>query len=50
MWLSLAVEQSIGDEWEMFLGALDDVASRMTPAEIIEAERLSLAWRPKQQS
>ena len=46
MWLFLAAEQTVGDEWETFVGALDEVAARMTPTQVAEAERLAREFTP----
>ncbi len=43
MWLSLAAKQGI----ERARKARDELAKKMTPAQIAEAQRLAREWKPK---
>ncbi len=44
MWYDLAGARSSGDERDIYIGARDSVATRMTPEQIAEAERLAREW------
>ena len=44
MWLNLATKQGI----ERARKARDELAKKMTPAQIAEAQRLAREWKPKQ--
>ena len=44
VWLNLAVSQSSGDDRETYVKARDAVATRMTPEQIAEAQRLAREW------
>jgi uncharacterized protein len=47
MWWSLAAAHSMGDEQKLATDNREAVASRMTPAQIAEAQRLASEWKPK---
>lgn len=52
MWYQIVVTQSSAvDELYLWSGKerLDSVASRMTPAQIVEAERLAREWKPEKE-
>ena len=44
MWLNLAASKSTGADRERAVTARDDVAARMTPADLSEAQRLAREW------
>ena len=46
MWLNLAAAQSSGDDRERSVKERDAVATRMTPEQIAEAQRLAREWKP----
>jgi uncharacterized protein len=51
MWFNLAASRSHpGEGREAFAKARDDLATRMTPAQIGEAQRLASDWRPTGES
>ena len=48
MWFDLAASKfSPGEDRDKVVKARDDVAKRMTPAQISEAHKLAREWRPK---
>jgi TPR repeat protein len=50
MWLNLAAARfpaSDAENLNVAVGTLDIVASRMTPAQIAEAQKLAREWKPK---
>jgi hypothetical protein len=50
MWWDLAVSRiSVSDLKETVISQIDLLASEMTPAQIIEAERLAREWKPKKE-
>ena len=51
MWFDLAASRSAGwkEMREEAMKARDDIASRMTPAGIAEAQRLAREWKPKKE-
>jgi len=44
MWLTLAAARTIGQAQGLVVGVRDDVAARMTPEQIAEAQRLAREW------
>ena len=44
MWLPLAAARTIGQAQGLVVGVRDDVAARMTPEQIAEAQRLAREW------
>ena len=44
MWLNLAASRSSGAERERAVMVRDDLATRMTPADLSEAQRLAREW------
>ena len=49
MWVNLAVSRFTESEGEQAVKNRDFVASKMTPAQIAEAERLAREWKPKKE-
>ena len=47
MWLNLGASKLSGELRERAIRGRDDVASRMAPADINEAQRLAREWRPR---
>jgi uncharacterized protein len=47
-WLNLAAGRASRRERDLFLRLRDAVASKMTPEQILEGQRLALDWRPGQ--
>ncbi len=50
MWLNLAASRfsaSEAEDWELAVHNRDLVASKMTPAQIAEAQKLAREWKPK---
>ena len=47
MWYSLAAEHSTGASQKLAADRRDEVAGRMTPAQIAEAQQLAREWTPK---
>ena len=48
MWLNLAVAYSTGDEQKFAVKTRDDIARRMTPDQIAEAQRLAQQCQAQQ--
>jgi uncharacterized protein len=48
-WLNLAVAHASAREREFWQRIRDRVSSKMTPADVIKAQRLALAWRPQRE-
>ena len=48
MWVDLAAGHMKGEDHKQAIENRDDVAQRMTPAQIVEAKRLSEQCRSKQ--
>jgi TPR repeat protein len=46
LWFNLAASQSTGEDHERYSAARDDVASKMTPGQFAEAQRLAREWKP----
>jgi uncharacterized protein len=46
MWSSLATTHSTGDLQKSAANNRDVIASRMTPAQIAEAQKLAREWKP----
>ena len=50
MWYNLAASRfPAGEARDRFAKARDDLAARMTPAQIAEAQRLAREWKPKKE-
>jgi len=47
MWLNLAASRTSGDDCERYSQARDELAARMTPQQISEAQRSAYDWKPK---
>ena len=47
MWYNLAASQSSGEDRETAAKNRDDIAKKMTPEQIAEAQRLAREWKPK---
>jgi uncharacterized protein len=47
MWISLAAASATGEDQKKFSKMRDEVASKMTPAQMADAERLAQAWKPE---
>jgi TPR repeat protein len=47
MWFSLAAAHSTGNLQKPAADSRDNVARRLTPAQLIEAQKLAREWRPK---
>ena len=47
MWLNLAASRASGDDQKKYADARESVAKKMTPQQVIEAQRLALGWKPK---
>jgi TPR repeat protein len=47
MWLNLATSTAAGDDQKRYARERDTVATKMTPEQIAEAQRLAREWRPK---
>ena len=46
MWMDLADSGSAGDDLKKYSSARDEVAAKMTPQQIAEAQRLARGWEP----
>ena len=46
MWYNLAGARSARDQRHTYVGERDSVATRMTPEQIAEAQRLAREWQP----
>ena len=46
MWLNLATAQASGEERDAYVKERDDVAARMMPEQIAEAQRRAREWTP----
>ncbi len=46
LWFNLAAAQSTGEDHEKYSSARDDIASKMTPGQFAEAQRLAREWKP----
>ena len=46
MWMNLAASRASGDDQKRIAGIRDDVASKMSAAQIAEAQRLARDWKP----
>ena len=46
-WLNLAASRASGANAKSFSEARDDLAGKMTPQQIAEAQRLAREWKPK---
>jgi uncharacterized protein len=44
MWLNLSASQAVGDDRDFKVRMRDAVASKLTPAEVAEAQHMALAW------
>jgi hypothetical protein len=44
MWLNLAASRSDDDMRQMAVNVRDDIAAKMTPAQIAEAQRMASEW------
>ena len=44
MWLTIAASRSTGEERERAVTLRDDLATRMTPADLSEAQRRAMEW------
>jgi hypothetical protein len=49
MWFALAASAIEGERRDLFVRNRDRAASKMTPAQIAEAERLAREWKPKKE-
>jgi hypothetical protein len=49
MWFNLAVSALEGKKQEQTVKDRDNVASKMTSAQIAEAEQLAKEWKPKKE-
>ena len=49
MWLNLATAQASVEERDEYVKERDDVAARMTPEQITEAQRRAREWTPTDQ-
>lgn len=47
MWMNLAASRFTGDEQKNYAGVRDEVAGKMTVAQIAEAQALARNWKPK---
>jgi hypothetical protein len=47
MWFNLSASNSSGDYQGQGAKARDEVAGKMTPGQIAEAQRLAREWKPK---
>ncbi|MGD0364841.1 MAG: tetratricopeptide repeat protein, partial [Bryobacteraceae bacterium] len=47
IWLDLAASVSAGDDLKKYSSARDEVAAKMTPQQIAEAQRLAREWKSK---
>ncbi len=47
MWMNLAASHTNGDNQKLYADARDNVARKMTPAQIAEAQRFAREWKPK---
>ena len=47
MWWSLSAAHSTGDEQKLAAENRDEIAGRMTPAQIADAQKLAQEWKPK---
>jgi TPR repeat protein len=47
MWMNLAASSASGDDRKRFADGRDGVAAKMNTAQIAEAQRLALNWKPK---
>ena len=47
MWFDLCTSGSSGDEQKVFAKIRDEIAQKMTPQQIDEAQRMAAEWRPK---
>ena len=47
MWHNLAASEATGDRQEKYAAARDDLAAKMTPEQIAEAQRLAREWKPR---
>jgi hypothetical protein len=45
--MNLAASHANGDSQKLYADARDNVARKMTPAQIAEAQRLAREWKPK---
>ena len=46
MWYNLATPHLTGDEQKLVANNRDEIAGRMTPAQIAEAQKLAREWKP----
>ena len=46
MWANLAAAASTGEDQKKYSSALEEVARKMTPRQIAEAQRLAREWKP----
>jgi uncharacterized protein len=46
-WLNLAASSSSGEDQKRRVKARDDLAKKLTPRQLEEAQRLAREWRPK---
>ncbi len=49
MWLNLATAQASAEDRDEYVKERDDVAARMTPEQIAEAQRRAREWTPTDQ-
>jgi TPR repeat protein len=47
MWLNLAASRASGDDQKRYADARESVAKKMTPQQIVEAQRRAREWVPK---
>jgi uncharacterized protein len=47
MWFDLAAAQLTGSGKKLAVENRDEIAARMTPAQIAEAQKLARKWKPK---
>jgi TPR repeat protein len=46
MWLNLAASAALEHDRDITVNARDDLAAKMTPAQIAEAQKLAREWKP----
>ena len=46
MWANLAAASMTAEEWEVSAKLRDELAAKMTPEQIAEAQRLAREWKP----
>jgi hypothetical protein len=46
LWFNLAAAKSVGQEQRKFASSRNEIAARMTPEQIAEAQRLAREWKP----